>query len=107
MPGNDRSRLGEGGSDKTIAAVNRSIEPTDDAEAAAWWKAAQAAIQTLAHNSAEPFTADTLRGLVGDPPVGHQLSVVFAVARRRRQITSIGAVEGRGGGLLRIWRGTR
>jgi hypothetical protein len=113
MPGNDRSRPGEGGSDKTIAAVDTSIELSADIPAdldlgpslmARWRRQAHAAIAQLA-DSGEEFTVDTLIGLVGRPPITRQLSGIFAAAKRRGQIEQVGAKVADDGRVVRRWRG--
>jgi hypothetical protein len=68
---NDRSRPGKGGSEKTIAAVDTSIEPTADTAAGweryAWHRDAVSALELLIR-SGDEFTVDDLIRLVGRPP---------------------------------------
>ena len=90
-PKGRRRSVDESGSDKTIAAVNTSIELSADIPAdldlgpslmARWRRQAHAAIARLA-DSGEEFTVDTLIGLVGRPQITRQLSGIFAAAKRR------------------------
>src|SRR5687767_8361470 len=64
-----------------------SVTPSADTAEAAWRRNAAAVLGTLAHTGV-PFTADDLTMLVGNPPVGRQLSATFATAVRRRLIVS-------------------
>jgi hypothetical protein len=100
-----RSRsVDESGSDKTIAAVNTSIELSADIPAdldlgpslmARWRRQAHAAIARLA-DSGEEFTVDTLIGSSAGP---RSRANSAAFSQRRS-----GAADGR---LVRVWRGVR
>jgi hypothetical protein len=102
-PALEENRSSSENSAATTQADEISLSEAADIEAAAWWKAALAVIGILADTGVE-FDCDDLLALVGDPPKGRQLSVAFAVMRRRHVIVPTGAII-RGSRLLWIWIG--
>jgi hypothetical protein len=94
---NDRSRPGESGSEKTIAAVNTSLPNVAD-----WRQNAATVLGVLAH-SGMPFHVDDFLMLAGDPPSVKQIGAAFQAAHRRRLIEPVGAAVANDGRLVRVW----
>jgi hypothetical protein len=101
MKSQNRSPELESGPDAT--GLEDALQIVSPAQA--WFRDAMTAIEALAA-SGELFTADDLSALLERPTSPHQVSAAFAVMRRKRKITAVGATVGRGGWLLYVWRGS-
>jgi hypothetical protein len=67
-----------------------------------WTQDAMQAIKQLILSGA-PFTADSVRAMVGTPPEPRLMGAVFSGARSQGICEPTGAMRGDRGHLLRIW----